>query len=628
VYRPPPPYDCDDTDAAAYPGAPDVPYDDVDSDCAGDDDHDADGDGYATLASGGEDCDDTDPSIHPGILDAPYDGVDLDCDPTNDDDVDGDGHGHPDLGGDDCRDTDPNVWASCVTCTDDDGDGAWVGCDAYVTVDEDCDDTDPSVHPGALEHPGDAVDHDCDGSDFLVSDARGVFVATSGTDVAGCGPLALPCATPGFASPIAEAAGKVLFLAEGTYPGFVTAVPVYGGFDAVTWAWDADAFLTTLTSVPRNGTEIGLDLVGSLAVAEGLRIEVGPFTTDSVGLRTDDSRLVDLRHVTVQTSWHPGRCIGMDVSGLHATAWLEEVHVSGCASDTATGIRLGTFAFPLAEATVYASTVDLSDGLADTATGLLFGSATSEAVAVTVLANAHQATALYVEGTASPNESFWLEDTRVEAHTTSVHGTAGSLGAARGVEGTVLRSRLVAEGGSWGIASSTGGSGTTSHIGSLYVSSGELAIAIRHGGGDILVEQCTLLSTGTDAIGLTRAQDSDTFADVRGTLVAADLRGLDDLTSVRLANVLLDAPCAIRDASGTCQSADITDCGWSGCVLASDVQVTASLVDRATGILQPESPAIDSATVPSNATALAVDLYGVPRPVGPAWDIGASEYAP
>ncbi len=40
--------DCDDGEAAVYPGAPDAPYDGVDADCGGDDDFDADGDGFAS----------------------------------------------------------------------------------------------------------------------------------------------------------------------------------------------------------------------------------------------------------------------------------------------------------------------------------------------------------------------------------------------------------------------------------------------------------------------------------------------------------------------------------------------------------------------------------------------------
>jgi hypothetical protein len=119
--------DCDDTDAAIWPGNPaDAWYDGVDSDCAGNDDFDQDGDGY-TPEEG--DCLDADvggllgASMHPGAFDLPYDGIDADC--AGDDDFDADSDGY-ELG-------------------------------------DDCDDVDPDVHPGGFESLGDLADGDCDG---------------------------------------------------------------------------------------------------------------------------------------------------------------------------------------------------------------------------------------------------------------------------------------------------------------------------------------------------------------------------------------------------------------------------------------------------------------------------------
>jgi hypothetical protein len=70
------PEDCDDADPDVFPGAPDVPYDGVDSDCAGDDDFDADHDGAARDA----DCDDADPLRFPENIELLCDQVDGDCD--------------------------------------------------------------------------------------------------------------------------------------------------------------------------------------------------------------------------------------------------------------------------------------------------------------------------------------------------------------------------------------------------------------------------------------------------------------------------------------------------------------------------------------------------------------------
>ncbi len=114
--------DCDDSNAATYPGAVDSWYDGRDANCDGADDYDQDGDGYRWDMHGGEDCDDTDALVGPEGAEIPYDGRDNDCDPTTSDaDLDGDGVNHP----------------------------------------TDCDDDDPATFPGAPELLGDGVDNDC-----------------------------------------------------------------------------------------------------------------------------------------------------------------------------------------------------------------------------------------------------------------------------------------------------------------------------------------------------------------------------------------------------------------------------------------------------------------------------------
>lgn len=69
--------DCDDSDGAVYPGAPETWYDDVDQGCDGGSDWDADGDGYDADA---DDCLDTDASVHPGAVEVCSNGLDDDCD--------------------------------------------------------------------------------------------------------------------------------------------------------------------------------------------------------------------------------------------------------------------------------------------------------------------------------------------------------------------------------------------------------------------------------------------------------------------------------------------------------------------------------------------------------------------
>ncbi|MEK7705429.1 MAG: putative metal-binding motif-containing protein, partial [Myxococcota bacterium] len=140
---------------------------------------DADRDGYSTVA----DCDDTDAAIHPGAPDPFGDGIDQDCDgadarPSCADAVVTsaacvcDGATRSD--GLCCADTwhssgycCTGTWqaSACASCTDGDGDGH----DDAVCGGDDCNDALGSVHPGATEVCGDTVDQDCSGGDLVCS---------------------------------------------------------------------------------------------------------------------------------------------------------------------------------------------------------------------------------------------------------------------------------------------------------------------------------------------------------------------------------------------------------------------------------------------------------------------------
>ncbi|MGC6492510.1 MAG: putative metal-binding motif-containing protein [Myxococcota bacterium] len=71
--------DCNDNDAAVYPGAPDTAGDFVDSNCDGFDGEDSDSDGFLSVASGGTDCNDASAAAFPGNTEV-CDGIDNSCD--------------------------------------------------------------------------------------------------------------------------------------------------------------------------------------------------------------------------------------------------------------------------------------------------------------------------------------------------------------------------------------------------------------------------------------------------------------------------------------------------------------------------------------------------------------------
>ncbi len=188
--------DCDDTNAAIYPGASEW-CNSVDDDCDGSVDeagslgctsyyYDADDDGYGVTtdsechcseyglyrATAWGDCDDSDPSISPAASEV-CNGVDDDCDGSPEwDEADSDGDSYMMCQGD-CEDAAADVYPGAPqvcdgyddnNCdgvddsneVDDDGDG-------YSVCDGDCDDTEPWSAPGLTENC-DGLDNDCNGA--------------------------------------------------------------------------------------------------------------------------------------------------------------------------------------------------------------------------------------------------------------------------------------------------------------------------------------------------------------------------------------------------------------------------------------------------------------------------------
>jgi hypothetical protein len=141
-----------------HPNHTDIPYDDVDQDCAGDSDWDVDTDGEecdSSIANSpceglghvGTDCDDADATVNTSANEKWYDGVDQDCDGKNDFDQDEDGY--------ECE-LDANL-----------------ECKSEPLPGIDCDDDDDTMSPAATEAYYDGFDQNCDGKNDYDADEDG-----------------------------------------------------------------------------------------------------------------------------------------------------------------------------------------------------------------------------------------------------------------------------------------------------------------------------------------------------------------------------------------------------------------------------------------------------------------------
>lgn len=160
--------DCDDSSSQDHPGATEIPGNNDDEDCDGQEEcfNDADGDGYGTdtpristdtdcfdanESTTSNDCNDNSATVYPGALEIVANGIDDDCD-----------------GVDSCyQDSDNDGYGTSIVIDSDDIDCA----DPYESANStDCNDSSSSVYPGAPELVNNGIDEDCNGVDSCYQD--------------------------------------------------------------------------------------------------------------------------------------------------------------------------------------------------------------------------------------------------------------------------------------------------------------------------------------------------------------------------------------------------------------------------------------------------------------------------
>jgi MYXO-CTERM domain-containing protein len=172
------PLDCNDSNSNMFPGNTEIPGNEIDNDCNGQEICylDNDNDGYrpnpsATVVSpnpscgdSGEavssdpttDCNDNNFNVHPLATENVNDNLDANCDGYEVCYLDNDNDGYR-----------PNISATKLSpnllCA---GSGDAIASDPTT----DCNDSDNTIHPGATEDVGDEIDSDCDGGEICYVD--------------------------------------------------------------------------------------------------------------------------------------------------------------------------------------------------------------------------------------------------------------------------------------------------------------------------------------------------------------------------------------------------------------------------------------------------------------------------
>ncbi len=436
----------------------------------------------------------------------------------------------------------------------------------FVTDNTDCNDTDFFTHPGALESADDGVDQDCNDVDLVHTDEIGVFVSPAGND-ANAGTMAAPKKTLAAGAVAAATAGKILFVAGGTYPEHLsTEVSIYGGY-ATDWSErDPGTYETQIGGV--DGSTAYLTVAPAknrqTVVLEGLQIS-NDTANNPVSLQIEAGAEASFQYGYLQ-----GAELAMAVAGGTVTVRGTSLY------SQQTGIDVSAGDLFLVGATVESR----SDGTDTTGPILSVG---NDATAVVL------ASALYV----------------------SSNGDVSGLQ----IDGDfmLIGSTIQALSGNNGMLVDIAGSGDPLQIfnSTLYGEATADCIAIQLAGRALQLVNVLLSVAGpTTATGveITGAGTLETYS-TDFWLLGLEKFLVDDVTDLSMLNA----------------------CGWNGCEGAADNFADNPLLDTDGIHLTAESACVDAGTDPtaySTDPRVFLDIDFASRPLGEGWDVGADELIP